>query len=130
MQQLVASSEFSSGINSFGFSSPYSSSASLFNRRESTMSNDSGYLISFPESRRDSSMSNCDVGMNGNSNAFANYVSEFGEAAFGGDRSGNFSGNPGSALFPALTAPAGSGRRESGECRDIDPVAAFFVLPA
>jgi hypothetical protein len=91
------------------------SSASLYNRRES---GDSGFLMSFPDSRRDSSISEY-----GNNAALAG--ADFGEACsgFGGDMcqrhfacAGN--GNAAATLFPPLTsstAAAVADRRDSGE---------------
>jgi hypothetical protein len=59
-------------------------------------------------------MSSYDIGVPAGANPLGGYVSEFGEAGFGSDRAGNFSGNPGSALFPPMTSATGPERREPG----------------
>ena len=117
---LTSSIDFSSGINSFGFASPYSSSASLYNRRESTLSTDSGYLMSFPESRRDSSLSEFGVVGGGNgtsaSQHLINCVTDFAETCSGfGDRGSHFSCGNSASLFPPFSSVGVSNRRDSGE---------------
>ena len=96
------------------------------------MSTDSGYLMSLPESRRDSSLSNSEFGsgsneFGGGSNEFGgsngatqhlmNCVTDFAETCSGfGDRGSHFSCAASASLFPPFSASNGvTDRRDSGK---------------
>jgi hypothetical protein len=85
------------------------------------MSTDSGYLMSFPESRRDSSLSEFGVvGTGGNgtsaSQHLINCVNDFAETCSGfGDRGSHFSCGNSASLFPPFSSAGVTNRRDSGE---------------
>ena len=87
------------------------------------MSTDSGYLMSLPESRRDSSLSNSEFGSGGSNGVtqhLMNCATDFAETCSGfGDRGSHFSfaAATSSSLFPTFSSNGVTDRRDSGNCR-------------